>query len=84
MERHRHYLCKNLSCVLLYAYMAKDWTNIYKKYKGLWVALAEDEETVLGTGKTAREALEQAKKITLKTPFLTRMPENLAAYVGTV
>ena len=62
--------------------MAKDWTNLYRKYKGLWVALAEDEETVLGIGKTAREALEQAKKKTPKTPFLTRMPENLASYVG--
>ena len=62
--------------------MAKDWTKLYKKYKGLWVALAEDEETVLCVGKTVREALEQAKKKTTKTPFLTRMPENLAAYVG--
>lgn len=49
--------------------MAKDWTNIYKKYKGLWVALAEDEETVLGAGKTAREALELAKKKTKKPLF---------------
>lgn len=56
--------------------MAKDWTHLFRKYKGLWVALAEDEETVLGVGKTVREALEQAKKKTPETPFLTRMPEN--------
>ena len=62
--------------------MAKDWTKLYKKYKGLWVALAEDEETVLGVGKTVDEALEQAKRKTSRTPFLTRMPEKLAAYVG--
>ena len=62
--------------------MAKDWTKIYKKYKGLWVAFAEDEATVLGTGKTARDALIEAKKKTSKTPFLTRMPQTLASYVG--
>lgn len=62
--------------------MAKDWTNLYKKHKGFWVALAEDEETVLGTGKTAREALALAKKKTDKTPFLTHIPEKLSAYVG--
>lgn len=62
--------------------MAKDWTQLYRKYKGLWVALADDEETVLGVGKTAREAMEQAKKKTPATPFLTRMPEKLVSYVG--
>ncbi|HBT81127.1 TPA: hypothetical protein DEB04_00155 [Candidatus Giovannonibacteria bacterium] len=62
--------------------MAKDWTKIWEKYKGLWVALDEDEETVLGAGKTVREALEEAKKKTDKTPYLTRMPEKLVAYVG--
>lgn len=64
--------------------MAKDWSKIYKKYKGLWVALAEDEMTVLGVGKTVREAVIAARKKTDKTPFLTRIPENLSAYVGLV
>jgi len=62
--------------------MAKDWTKIYKKYKGLWVALADDEETVLGAGKTVKEALEQARKKSNQMPFLTRMPEKLVPYVG--
>lgn len=62
--------------------MAKDWTDLFRKYKGLWVALAEDEETVLGVGETVRDALEQAKKKTSETPFLTRMPEKLVPYVG--
>lgn len=62
--------------------MAKDWSKIYKEYKGLWVALAEDEVTVLGVGKTVREAVAAARKKTDKTPFLTRVPENLSAYVG--
>ena len=62
--------------------MAKDWTKIYKKYKGLWVALAEDEETVLAVHETARVALEKARQEGNKTPILMRMPEDLKAFVG--
>lgn len=62
--------------------MAKDWTNLYKKYKGLWVALAEDEVTVLGVGKTVQEAVKKARTKSTKTPFLTRVPDNLKAYIG--
>lgn len=62
--------------------MAIDWTKLYKKYKGLWVALAEDEITVLGSGKTVKEALSKAKKKSTQTPILTRVPKNLNAFVG--
>jgi hypothetical protein len=62
--------------------MAKDWTQLYKKYKGLWVALAKDETTVLGSGSTVKEALLKAQKKTSETPFLTHVPKNLNAYVG--
>ncbi len=62
--------------------MAIDWTNIFKQYKGLWVALKEDEETVVGSGQTAKEALEAAQKHGYDRPILTHMPEKLATYVG--
>lgn len=64
--------------------MAIDWTKLYKKYKGLWVALAEDEKTVLGSGKTVKDAVKEAKKNTDKVPFLTRVPEKNISYVGGV
>ncbi len=64
--------------------MAKDWTKLYRKYKGLWVALADDEETILGVGKTLKEAVQQAEKKTNKTPFLTRVPEKLTSYAGNI
>jgi len=64
--------------------MAVDWTKIYKKYKGLWVALADDEQTVVGSGKTLKEALLKAQKRGNQSPILTRMPENLVPYVGTL
>lgn len=64
--------------------VARDWTRLYKNYKGRWVALAADAETVLGVGATAREALEKAKKKSPETPFLTRVPATLSAYVGVI
>ena len=62
--------------------MTKDWTQLYRKYKGMWVALAPDQMTVLGVGKTVKEAVAKAKKKSTKTPYLTRIPETLDAYVG--
>lgn len=61
---------------------AIDWTHIYKKYRGLWVALKDDEKTVVGSGKTAKEALKEAQKEGYSNPILTRMPEKLVTYVG--
>lgn len=62
--------------------MAIDWTKIYKKYKGFWVALKNDEKTVISHGKTAKEALLKAQQKGAKTPILTRMPTKLTPYIG--
>lgn len=62
--------------------MSKDWTKLYKKYKGQWVALDADEKTVMGHGATVRDAIKEAKKKTSKDVFLTRVPDNLEAFVG--
>ena len=62
--------------------MAIDWTKIYKKYKGYWVALKDDEKTVIASGKTAREAWEKAKKEGYEKPILFRVPTEIIAYVG--
>ena len=64
--------------------MAKDWTKLVKAYKGLWVALAEDETTVLGAGKTVRSALDAAKKKSPKMPFLTHVPDRIVSYIGSL
>lgn len=64
--------------------MAIDWTHLYKKYKGKWVALAADEKTVLGFGENAKEAFLKAQKKSTETPFLTRVPEKVVPYVGVV
>lgn len=62
--------------------MAIDWTKIFKKYKGLWVALKDDEKTVVSSGKTIKEAIEKAQKKGYDKPILARMPKNLIPIVG--
>ncbi len=64
--------------------MVKDWTKIYKKYKGLWVALADDEMTVVGSGKKLSEALAQAKKKGVAHPIVMPVPDISMAYVGSL
>lgn len=60
----------------------KDWTQLTKQYKGLWVALADDEETVLESGRNAREVYDRAKERGCKTPLLARVPKKEITYVG--
>ncbi len=62
--------------------MPIEWTKIYRRFKGLWIALGDDESTVLGSGKTAREALEKARKKGYEKPILTHMPDRLGTYIG--
>lgn len=64
--------------------MAKDWTKIYQQYKGLWVAFQDDEETVVASGRSAKEALEEAKKTGHTDPILARMPEKLVGFVSSL
>ena len=62
--------------------MAQNWTQIFNKYRGLWVALEEDEETVVACGETAQLAADAAKQRGVTKPILARIPEELVTYVG--
>lgn len=62
--------------------MSIDWSKIYAKYKGLWVALKDDYTTVIASGKTAKEALRLAEKKGASNPFLTRVPKKLVPFAG--
>ena len=62
--------------------MAIDWTKIYYRYKGLWVALQDDERTVVASGETAKEALGQAQAKGCQKPILFRVPTEIVPYVG--
>jgi len=61
---------------------AKDWTDIYNKYKGLWVAMKDDEQTVVASGSTLKEAADKAKQQGYNRPILMRVPEELMYFVG--
>ncbi len=62
--------------------MPIEWTSIYRRFKGLWVALGDDERTVIASGKTAREAVDKAKRKGHPLPIIARMPDSLRPYVG--
>jgi hypothetical protein len=61
---------------------AIDWSKIWKKYRGQWVTLENDEITVISNGKTAKEAWDRALARGHTKPILTYMPEELITYVG--
>jgi len=62
--------------------MAIDWTKIYKKYKGLWVALKDDNKTVIASGKTIREVMKKAQTKGVNQPILMHVPTEILPYVG--
>ena len=62
--------------------MPIDISKVFEKYKGQWVAFKEDEKTVIGNGKTAKEALQKALSKGYKSPILARMPIELTNYIG--
>lgn len=61
-----------------------EWPNLFKEYKGNWVALKEDEETVVASGKSAKRVYEEAKEKGLKIPIMYKVPTILAPYIGNV
>ena len=61
-----------------------NWNSIYKKYKGLWVGLKDDEKTVISSGKTVKEVMQKAQKKGYREPILFRVPTEIIPYIGCV
>lgn len=61
-----------------------DWTPMFKKYKGKWVALASDEKTVVASASTAKLTIILANKKGEKRPILFKVPTKNLTYVGNV
>jgi hypothetical protein len=57
----------------------KDWAPLFAKYRGQWVALAEDEVTVLAAEATAKGALAASTSKGTLSPILYRVPYTLDA-----
>lgn len=62
--------------------MQIDLTNIYKKYKGLWVALNDKWDTVISSNKNLKKARDEAIKKGFKEPFMFKVPTENTAYIG--
>ena len=60
---------------------AIDMTPIIKKYPGLFVALSMDRKTVFGKGRTAEEALQEARKKGNKESLVTKIPLENRSYL---
>lgn len=62
--------------------MNKNWSELYKKYKGLWVALKSDETTVIASGKDLASVKSKALKTGYEKPVFTKVPKKTLAYIG--
>ena len=61
--------------------MAIDWTHLVSVFPGKWIALAEDETTVLAVSDTANEARAAALAQTAKF-LLHQVPDTLGELAG--
>lgn len=51
-----------------------DRTAIYNKYRGQVIAFKQDRNTVIASGRTLKEAVENAKKTGYARPIFSRVP----------
>jgi hypothetical protein len=60
----------------------KDWAPLFANFRGQWVALADDEVTVLAAAPTAKGALAASALKGASSPILYRVPDTLDTFVG--
>ncbi len=48
---------------------------------GMWVAVSQDQERVVGKGLTVEEALQEAQQNGEEPPFIMRVPEKDSALI---
>jgi hypothetical protein len=58
-----------------------DFSELAKKYAGLWVALDPDTYAVVSSGDDAETVLNEANRQGLEDPLVTFVVENYAAFV---
>jgi len=55
--------------MLYLRHMTKDWTDIFNRYHGMWLAFDEDEKTVLAAARTAKQTLSEAIRLPHAAPL---------------
>lgn len=68
------------SNMILLPYM--NWEKIYAKYAGLWIAMKDDEETVIDSARTARSVLRKARDKGFENPLLNYIPKKVTPFIG--
>jgi hypothetical protein len=58
-----------------------DFSELARKYAGLWVAMDPDTYEVVSSGDNAETVLDEANKKGLDEPLVTFVVENHAAFV---
>jgi hypothetical protein len=58
----------------------KDWSQLFANHRGQWVALADDEVTVLAAAPTAKAALAASASKGSPKPILYRVPDTLDTF----
>ncbi len=61
---------------------AQDWSEMYRTYAGKWVALADDEETVIAADENLKRVVELSGKKGHPKPILHRIPDELVTFMG--
>jgi len=61
-----------------------DYSPIFKKYSGQWVALKSDERTVVAASRSANKAFKGARNEGIKEPVLFKIPTQSVPYIGIV
>ena len=59
-----------------------NWSEIVDTFRGKWVALADDENTVLASALSLGEARARACSRGFTDPILFRVPDELPEYVA--
>ena len=62
----------------------KNWTKLFKDHKGQWVALKDDEITVISSGNKLSEVIRTAQNKGYQKPILTKIPRKDITYIGSL
>ncbi len=59
-------------------------SSIQKKYKGMWVALTDDLNSVITANKDVKTTYKKALKKGHKKPILFKVPAHNVPYIGII
>lgn len=54
-----------------------NWKKLFSKHKGKWVALKDDEKTVIASGEKAKDVHKVAVSQGVKMPIMLKVPMPL-------